>query len=50
MSDPVPAAMLILILYSAAVVYFVNHSDLLTRRKWRRIFKSNRQQRKRVSA
>jgi hypothetical protein len=49
MSNPVPAAILFIILYSILVVYVVNHSDVLTRRKWRRLFKFNRL-RKRVSA
>lgn len=49
MSNPVPAAFLFIILYSIVVVYVVNHTDVLTRRKWRRFFKFNRL-RKRVSA
>lgn|GEM_PF-4056626 len=49
MSNPVPLAILFIILYSIVVVYVVNHADVLARRRWRRFFRFNRL-RKRVSA
>ncbi len=39
MHDPVALAMLVIILYSAAVVYLVYHPEVFSRRRWRRMLR-----------